>query len=754
MKRALICLTGSLLVVSCSATATAQSLVTRWSKDIEPECVHADYPRPQLVRERWLNLNGTWQYAIRPREAAVPATGEFDGQILVPFAVESALSGVKKPVGESNRLWYRRTFSVPGDWKENRILLHFGAVDWETSVFLNGQNLGIHRGGYDPFLFDITDSLKPAGEQELVVSVWDPTDAQSQPRGKQVNKPHGIWYTAVTGIWQTVWLEPVPRISIRALRMSSDADQQRVILKVTNQEATKDHIIRAVISDAGQSVGESEIAGNVAELSIQVRGAKLWSPDSPHLYDVRVEILDGNKVLDSVTSYCGLRKIGVKKDAAGVNRLCLNGQALFQFGPLDQGWWPDGLYTAPSDEALRSDIEVTRQLGFNMCRKHVKVEPERWYYWADKLGLLVWQDMPSGMATGRPHAIPAGAEKDVELSAEQKQLYRREWQSIIDSLYSHPSIVVWVPFNEGWGQHDTNDVLRWTKEYDPTRLVDGPSGWQDRGFGDLKDLHRYPGPAMYPVDERRVSVLGEFGGLGLPLEGHTWLDRDNWGYRTYTNKDELLRNYERLIRQLPGLISQGLAAAVYTQTTDVEVEVNGLLTYDRAVVKMPLERLAKLHQRLYEAPRKRSVLIPTSEQQAQEWRYTTTAPSGHWEAVEYDDASWQTGPGGFGTHGTPNTNVRTTWNTKEIWLRRFIELPSNDQGDVHLRIHHDEDAEVYLNGERIATVTGYATNYFDLPLDAAARKLMRPGRNLLAVHCKQTGGGQYIDVGFVILLPP
>jgi hypothetical protein len=733
--------------------AAGQQLATRWAAQVNAASVHPEYPRPQLVRSRWQNLNGRWRYTIQPREVDRPAESSFDGEILVPFAVESALSGVSKPVGETNRLWYRRTFVVPDDWRRDRVVLQFGAVDWEARVWVNGREVGAHQGGYTPFSCDITGALTPSGEQELVVSVWDPTDAQSQPRGKQVAKPRGIWYTSVTGIWQTVWLEPVPASRIERVRADSDIDSGRVQFQVVTSGADASHMVQVTVRDGGQVVGTARRKSDEQGLAVEIKQPKLWSPASPHLYDLRVELLRGEDVIDAADSYFGMRKIEAKADTAGVLRLFLNNQPLFQFGPLDQGWWPDGLYTAPNDEALRYDIEITRDLGCNMCRKHVKVEPARWYYWADKLGLLVWQDMPSGMATGKPESLRQGAPRDVEFSADQRQVFQREWQAIIDSLSGHPSIVVWVPFNEGWGQHNTNEILRWTKQYDPSRLVDGPSGWEDRQFGDLKDLHRYPGPGMFPVEPLRVSVLGEFGGLGLPLEGHTWLDRNNWGYRTYKTQEELLTNYERLIQQLPPLIADGLAAAVYTQTTDVEIEVNGLLTYDRAVIKMPVDRLTRLHQRLYDAPRRKTVLLPTSEKQPQSWRFTTAKPPEGWEQATFDDRSWRQGEGGFGTAGTPGAVVRTVWDSSDIWLRREFSWGEPPQAEIYLRLHHDEDTEVYLNGRRIAFGAGFITQYAELLVDAALREALRADRNVLAIHCRQTGGGQYIDAGLVGLVP-
>jgi hypothetical protein len=441
-----------------------------------------------------------------------------------------------------------------------------------------------------------------------------------------------------------------------------------------------------------------------------------------------------------------LRKIEWKKADDGFNRLFLNNEPVFQYGPLDQGWWPDGLYTAPTDEALKYDIEMTKKLGFNMCRKHVKVEPARWYHWCDKLGLLVWQDMPSSDRFIGPD------DPDITRSAASEEIYRREWKAIIDSLRGFPSIVVWVPFNEGWGQFKTNEILDWTKELDPTRVVDGPSGWADRNGGEMHDMHNYPGPGMFPAEEGRVSVLGEFGGLGLPLDGHTWLDKNNWGYRSFDNKEALGDAYAELLTQMPLLIGQGLAAAVYTQTTDVEVEVNGLMSYDREVVKFDVERLAKLHARLHEPPPKVTVLVPTSEEEPQTWRYTTAAPTDDsWNSPAFDDSKWQSGPGGFGTRETPGTVVRTEWNTPDIWCRREFTLPEAGEGEeLALRIHHDEDADVFLNGKKIIELKGYTSSYTVIPLATAGASLAN-GSNVLAIHCHQTRGGQYIDVGLMTL---
>jgi hypothetical protein len=556
-------------------------LMTRWAADVAPDNVWREYPRPQMVRSAWTNLNGLWQYAIRPRGEGQPQS--WDGEILVPFSVESALSGVKKPVSPDQRLWYRRTFPSPALSNGGRLLLHFGAVDWQCTVWVNDREVGSHTGGYDPFQFDVTDALRD-GENEIVVAVWDPTDSGYQPRGKQVLKPEGIWYTAVTGIWQTPWLEPVPAQAIESLKIVPDVDRSLAAVTVAAPAGTR---VRLAASLDGREIAAAEgAAGEAVELVVP--SPKLWSPDEPNLYDMRVELLAGDKVVDAVDSYFGLRKIEVAKDAAGINRLMLNGKPLFQFGPLDQGWWPDGLYTPATDAALKYDIEMTKNLGMNMARKHVKLELARWYYWCDKLGLLVWQDMPSANVA--------------EDNAESKANFRRELKSLVDAVHNHPSIVMWVPFNEGWGQHDVADTVAWLEAYDPSRPVNEASGWHDRGTGAISDMHKYPGPGMRPVEPRRAVVLGEFGGLGLPVAGHTWQDQKNWGYVSYENAEKLTDAYVALLEALRPLVPQGLSAAVYTQTSDVEIEVNGLMTYDRAQVKMDVERIAAAARQLYATP--------------------------------------------------------------------------------------------------------------------------------------------------------
>lgn len=586
----------------------AGHIQTRWAKDVNPARTLPEYPRPQLTRDAWINLNGLWDYSIHPTNQPAPA--RYDGLILVPFPVESSLSGVARMVGPTNRLEYHRAFTIPVNWKGQRILLHFGAVDWEANVAVNGRVVGSHQGGYDPFTVDITDALQATGLQHLAVSVWDPSDAGPQPRGKQVSKPGGIWYTPTTGIWQTPWLEPVPANHIEGLRITPDLDSASVSVEGQILGATTPQSLKVEILSQGKPVQQGTVHFDPSSASapaqwrgtvkLKVPNPRPWSPDSPHLYDLRVTLIANGKRRDQVGSYFGLRKSSLARDASGVLRMQLNNQPLFQVGPLDQGFWPDGLYTAPTDEALRSDIEMTRKLGFNLARKHVKVEPDRWYYWCDKLGLLVWQDMPSGDRSA-PWKGPSGIDgKEMIRTPESAAIYERELKAIIDSRYNHPSIVTWVPFNEGWGQFDTARILNWVMQYDPTRLVDGASGGNHVPAGHILDHHQYPGPGAPEEVRDRARVLGEFGGLGLPIPGHTWQEEKNWGYRSFKTVEEVTQAYlDLIIRLKPMVEAKGLSAAIYTQTTDVEVEINGLMTYDREIVKLAPDKIAAANRELH-----------------------------------------------------------------------------------------------------------------------------------------------------------
>lgn len=581
---------------TCQWTPAGDKIMTSWAEQVDPANVLPEYPRPQLVRGEWQNLNGLWDYAITEKDAK-PET--YEGKILVPFAAESALSGVGRSVTEKDALWYSREFRVPRQWKGRRVMLNFGAVDWHAQVYVDGQLVGEHKGGYDPFSFDVTDYLAKGKTHNLTVRVYDQTNLWYQPCGKQIFNPRSIWYTPVTGIWQTVWMEPVEAAHVESYMAVADLAEGKLKVTVEAEGLAEGDVCKVELYDGQTLVAEAE--GLEPELALAE--PKLWSPDSPFLYDLKFTVLRDGKVMDQAAGYAAMREISVARDENGHKRMLLNGEPLFQYGPLDQGWWPDGLYTAPTDEALAFDIEKTKEFGFNMIRKHVKVEPARWYWHCDRLGMLVWQDMPSvkhGDNKWGRHAYDTGT--DSQITQEGKDNYYNEWGQIVNDFKVFPSIVVWVPFNEAWGQFDTDAVVKFTREQDPTRLINYASGGNfERCSGDILDLHNYPDPEMYLYDPEYVNVLGEYGGIGLPLEGHLWQTDKNWGYVQYKSGDEVLDTYEKYAGELIELVQKGFAAAVYTQTTDVEGEVNGLMTYDRKVIKVDTERLAKINRTVIES---------------------------------------------------------------------------------------------------------------------------------------------------------
>ena len=705
-------------------------IMSQWAYEVDPNNVLPEYPRPQMVRDDWMNLNGVWQMQPGSESDPVPTGQTLSGDILVPFPVESAISGVMQ---HHERLWYRRHFDVPSQWDGQRVLIHFGAVDWEAEVYVNGTSVGVHKGGYDGFSYDITSYLSGSGQQELIVRVFDPTDNGGYARGKQTLYPGGIMYTPCTGIWRTVWLEPVPQVSISDIRLTPDIDNN--ILKVTGStsEAASNLTIEATAYENGLQAGK--VSGAVDDtLNLVLHNPRLWTPDDPFLYDLTVVLKQGQTVLDEVDSYFGMRKISLGTDE-GIIKLFLNNEFVFQIGPLDQGFWPDGIYRAPTDEALKYDLVMTKELGFNMTRKHIKVEPARWYYWADKLGVMIWQDMPSvNSYTGNPQPIDT-----TQFETELKEMVKEHW--------NHPSIIMWVIFNEGQGQHDTAALCDLVKTMDPSRLVNQASGGGHVGAGDVLDIHSYPPPAA-PTSATQARACGEYGGIGMQVSGHMW-NENSWGYTMVNTGEELAGLYDSYSQMLASFkTDNGLSAAVYTQITDVEIEINGLLTYDRAVVKAEAGQISmsnELYPRLYE------VILPTSEQTGQTWRYTTTTPAGDWFTESFDDSSWSQGSGGFGTDGTPGAVIGTEWNTSDIWLRKSFscgELEPEDFDKLVWRIHHDEDVEVYLNGQAVLSATGYTSSYVPLAFDATAKAaLVQNDTNIIAVHCHQTGGGQYIDAG-------
>ncbi|WP_342022198.1 sugar-binding domain-containing protein [Arthrobacter citreus] len=642
------------------------TLTTLWGTDLDPEAVLQDYPRPQLVRDSYLNLNGYWQYAFTSvRRDAPPTAGDWDGQILVPFSPEAPLSGVNRQLQPQQFLWYRRTLRLPEGFAGERVLLHFGAVDQSCTVTVNGIEVGGHDGGYLPFALDVTEALaagardaagaadsaaagsastaasaagpSDAGpdaaepgsaaaeaEHEIIVRVRDISDTGYASRGKQTLDRGGIWYTAQSGIWQTVWLEAVPRISISRLHLVPDLESVSVTVHLegglhgdaglAGESADSDLQAAITVSAAGRTVADAVVVPGVPT-RIPVPDPHLWTPEDPFLYDVSVTLLSAGAEVDSIRSYTGLRTFGVGPDSAGHTRLLLNGRPYFHAGLLDQGYWPDGLYTAPSDDALAYDIQAAKDLGFTMLRKHIKIEPLRWYYHADRLGMLVWQDLVNGgrsyrhavvtaPAVGLPHRNDGDYAAFGRTDEQGRAEFLDELRATVELLRSCTSIAVWVPFNEGWGQFDANAATELLRGLDPTRSIDHASGWHDQGGGDLKSVHVYFVPFKLRkgwLRDGRAVVLSEYGGYSLRVPGHTFNEKE-FGYRRFKTRDALRQAYEKLHRrQIEPAVAQGLAATVYTQLTDVEDEVNGLLTYDRRVVKIDAGTVRELNAGLIRA---------------------------------------------------------------------------------------------------------------------------------------------------------
>lgn len=587
-----------LILLACFATLSAQDwkmaeapLTTPWASEVDPGNVLGEYPRPVMERAEWVNLNGIWQFREAEEGEPVPVKKKLDETILVPFPWESALSGIRRQL-DSHRAWYRRTFRVPADWEGSRILLHFGAVDWESKIYVNGRCVGTHRGGFDAFSFDITTYLDPRGEQELIVEVWDPTNTASIATGKQnrvkFSVPAGYSYTPSSGIWQTVWLEPVPKTYIRDIRLVPDLDREGLHVTVFPSENT-DGLNGKVTVREGKKVVATGQGKLIEPFFVSITDPRTWSPDAPFLYDLEIELVDSLSTIDRVESYAGIRKISLEKEA-GAQRLYLNNEFLFQMGPLDQGYWPDGVYTAPTDEALRWDIEMMKVFGYNMVRKHIKVEPQRWYYWCDRLGLLVWQDMPSTFRV-------RSEEEETQFELELDRMIRTHW--------NHSSIVNWIVFNEHWGAYDVERLTENVMALDPSRLVTGNSGIDagrpdlDYEVGHIVDNHSYRPPSTPFASNRRACVNGEYGAIGYKIPGHIWDPDGPWVHHNYEGKEAATLEYERFIEMILGFQKNALSGAVYTQWTDVENEMNGIYTYDRKVVKLDRERVTKANRSTY-----------------------------------------------------------------------------------------------------------------------------------------------------------
>jgi hypothetical protein len=730
---------------------TAQ-LMTVWGENLQAtDPILPEYPRPQMVRDNWLNLNGIWQFQQAASFTEALPSGNLTNEILVPFPVASPLSGIME---HYENVWYRRSFTVPTGWEGQRILLHFGAVDYRCEIFINGTSVGTHEGGYDPFSIDITEYLTGSGAQDLAVRVNDPTDAKGYPRGKQTLYPGGIMYTETTGIWQTVWLEAVPQTYLGSFHIIPDIDNSKIsVFSVSAGTHIRGLKTSLKIFDNGVEIASAEPTA-ISTLTPQTldvpQPVKLWSPDSPHLYDMKIYLVNGTTAIDSVSTYFGMRKIS-KEIIGNYNKMLLNNEFLFQMGPLDQGFWPDGTYTAPTDEALRFDIEKMKELGFNMVRKHIKVEPQRWYYWCDKLGLLVWQDMPSmnSYINTAEHPVPE----------QQRTAFKNELEAMIKTHWNSPCIISWVVFNEFQGSHDEGTMCNFVKGLDATRLVNINSGGDQRYDNintDIRDYHSYPAPTcpLPNSNNSQVLVCGEYGGIGYFETGHIWSPGNP--YETVSTYAQLLDKYTQYADVLIDFkCNSGLSAAVYTEITDVEMELNGFLTYDRKVLKGDIDDFYAVNQSIIHENRFYDVIIPTSERTAQTWKYTTVQPASNWMGITFDDSSWSTGAGGFGTDGTPGAVIGTEWSSGNIWIRRTFTMPSEPLGSdrkLLLRLHHDEDCQVYINGVQAVSLIGYTGNYLYYDVSSGARaSLVYGGQNTIAIHCRQTAGGQYIDAGIYAL---
>lgn len=738
-----IAISAIVLSLYCSTGLLAQTpkqapITTKWAKDMNPANPLPDYPRPQMVRKDWLNLNGVWELQSGLEGDSVPVGKKLSGSIIVPFPVESALSGVML---HFNRLWYRRTFTLPGSWTGKRVILNFGAVDYESQVYLNGKSVGIHKGGYDPFSFDITSYLNPGATQEIIVRVYDPTELGGQPRGKQTTDTGGIMYTPTTGIWQTVWLEPVNNLSIQNLKIVPDIDNSELHLTVNTTEPSSPATVSVVVKD-GEKVVRKFSGKSNTELNVPVPDPKLWSPDHPFLYNLDISLSENGNIKDRVSSYFGMRKIQIGK-VGEYERILLNNQPVYEIGPLDQGFWPGGIYTAPTDDAIKADIETMKALGFNMVRKHEKVEPARWYYWTDKLGLLVWQDMPS------PDSYPWQVES---VPPVDKTEFQSELQRLVQTHWNSPSIIMWTIFNEGQGQFDTPMLVSMLKALDPSRLVNEASGGKYTGAGDINDLHEYPEPGVREPTPHQALVNGEYGGIGYLVPGHTWKDKGR-GYTNVSSPDDLLYLYAEYAYKLKSLHdNKGLSAAVYTQLTDVETEINGLLTYDR-IPKVDVAKIYQANRWTLPMPTYDDIL-PSSEKIAQTWKYTLTQPTGDWNSLQFDDAQWSEGPGGFG-------NVKnisgTTWTSPGIWMRRHFNpgnLTANQIANLVVSDYHLGNIQVFINGVLAYSQGGRSESWEHRGLTKEARASVRPNMdNVLAVHCVSKGSEQFVGAGLGVRIP-
>ena len=731
-------------------------IMTNWANNVTPENVWKEYPRPQMVRTDWLNLNGLWDFEITERDTNKIAIN-YARKILVPFCVESALSGIKETITGKQQMIYRRFFSIPSHWNQKHLILHFEAVDYETKVWVDGKYVGIHKGGYDHFQFDIAGFLNKDEKHEIKLVVWDPTNEGSQPIGKQALPAirNRTKYTATSGIWQTVWLEPTNEVAIESIKIIPNIDNGTISLQTKVVGATQGARIKIQAFDQGKEIASS-IAAIGEPVSLQLNQPKLWSPTNPFLYDFKLSLINDGKVVDEVSSYFGMRKISMGRDQEGYMRILLNNEIIYQLGPLDQGYWPDGILTPASDQALRYDIAYLKKIGANMDRMHMKVQPERWYYHCDQLGILVWQDMvsPTKFIDTKSNLNPS----DFEL----------EHNITVDQLYNHPSIIQWVLFNESWGQYDTERLTAALKAKDPTRLVINASGWHDKKVGDIRDFHDYtihPAIALVNKNDDRAMVLGEAGGIDLLIPGHLWTPDLKGGTKIKTDwsidfkkgivksADELIEKYKILLDDLFQLKKYGLNAVVYTQISDVEDEISGWMTYDRKVSKLPETTFAALHEQFFKPTMTGKFILPLSINEPQQWNYSFTAPSNDWiKNLMLSD--FKTGMAPFGIESNNVHKVNTPWNTNSLFLNKEFTL-SSVPSKLSLIACNTGITDVYINGAYVMQFNNFLKNDPEIKISETllsdkAMKLLKLGVNQLSLKFNFPSVGKpvyYYDFG-------
>ena len=750
----LFCCLQPLIVCAQDWKPVPGNIMTKWAADVTPENVWKEYPRPQMVRKDWLNLNGLWDFAISSDITNQP-TKQYNKKILVPFCVESALSGIKETIRGNQQLHYRRFFSVPTNWTGKQLLLHFEAVDYETKLWVDGKFVGEHKGGYNHFHFNIAPFLNKNTTHEISLLVWDPTNEGSQPIGKQSLPEirNRTKYTATSGIWQTVWLEPVNNESIESIQIIPNVDESAISLSIQQLESSLKNQVRIQVYEKGKEIVSITHALENT-IKIKIPQPKLWSPEKPFLYDLKLSVIKDGKIVDVLTSYFGMRKISMARDAAGFMRILLNNKPIYQLGPLDQGYWPDGILTPASDQALKYDIEYLKSIGANMDRMHMKVQPERWYYHCDQLGILVWQDMVS--PTKFSDSLNSKKMLPVEL----------EHEKMLEQLYNHPSIIQWVLFNESWGQYDTERLTAEIKKKDPSRLITNASGWNDMQVGDIRDFHDYticPAIAMVPKTYQRAMVLGEAGGIDLLIKEHLWTPnlapnvKTDWSIDfkkgSVNSVSEFEEKYNYLFNNILLLKNHGLNAVVYTQISDVEDEISGWMTYDRKITKLPASQYAAIHKKFYEPLLIGKFIIPLSTDQPQQWNYRFKEPANDWYKAN-DLQDFLKGAGPFSMPVVNNSTINTKLNQSVLFLQKDFQLNSIPLKLSVLAVNNGI-ADIYINGVYVMQLINFLKKDSEVKISEAfipkkAMKLLRVGENQVSIKFKFNVNGipiNYVDFG-------